>query len=109
VVAPPAPTPTTPVARLRSTTRLKVSTGAKITIVATVRAAGPTPTGKVSFTLTGAKKVTKAVRIKTGKATLVVAGRLKARLGTGKVRVRAVYTGSTTVLASEARASVNLR
>ncbi|MDR7254435.1 Zn-dependent metalloprotease [Nocardioides sp. BE266] len=110
VVTPPAPTPTpTPVVKLKSTTKLKVTTGHKVTIVATVKASGPKPTGKVSFTLKGKKKVTKAVAVKKGKATLVVTGKIAAKLGSGKVKVKAAYTGSTTVLASTAKARFNLR
>ena len=110
VVTPPAPTPTPPpVAKLTSSTKLKISTGKKVTIIAKVKAAGPKATGKVSFTLKGKKKVAKAVTVKKGKATLVVTGRIAAKLGSGKVKVKAAYTGSATVLASRARGSFTLR
>ena len=96
---PTTPVPTTPVpTKVASTTKLTVKTGSqKVTIKATVKATGAKATGKVTFKVMGKKNVTKTVKVKKGKATLVLTGKVLAKLGAGKHTVKATYKGSDTV------------
>ena len=57
----------------------------------------------------GKKNVTKTVKVKKGKATLVLKGKVLDKLGAGKHKVKATYKGSDTVARSKARTSFNLR
>ena len=107
----PTPTPTTPPATdATSTTRLKATTRrGKVTITATVSSSGPPTTGKVSFKVSGKRSVTRTVTVRNGKAVLVLKGTALRKLGRGKHRVRADYTGSAAVRASTGRTSFRLR
>lgn len=109
---PPVVTPPTPpvVTKSASRTTLEVSTGAKVKVTAKVKAAVRVG-GKVAFSLKGAgkKKVTRAVKVRKGKAVLVLTSKDLARLGTGKVKVKATYKGTDTVARSTARRTFRLR
>ncbi|CAM3743531.1 M4 family metallopeptidase [Nocardioides zeicaulis] len=110
---PPAPTPTPtppPATKAPSTTKLKVTSKAgKVTVTAKVKASGARASGKVTFKVSGKKSITKAVKVKKGKAVLVLKGKVLDKLGKGKHKVKATYKGSDTVARSKARASFNLR
>lgn len=107
----PTPTPTTPPATdATSTTSVKVRTKrGKVTITATISASGATTSGKVSFKVTGRRSVTRTVTVRRGKAVLVLKGSAVSRLGRGKHKVTAAYTGSATVRASTGRTTFRLR
>lgn len=113
VVTPPAPAPAPPAAtKTVSTTKAKakvVAGGDKVRIVATVKATGTRPTGKVSFKVSGKKAVSKTVKVTKGKAVLVLKGRVLDKLGNGRHKVKVTYTGSDTVASSKTRTSFNLR
>ncbi len=103
------PTPTTPPGQQvsESKTTLKVKTGKSVKIVATVKTAG-SATGTVTFKI-DKKAIKKTVTIKNGKATLKLSKKKLRQLGSGKHKVKASYSGSTTAKASKAKATFNLR
>ncbi|UUZ58962.1 M4 family metallopeptidase [Nocardioides sp. B-3] len=110
---PPAPTvpPAPPVVQQVSTTKVtvgKVRPGRSVKIKAIVKIATGVPTGRVTFKIDG-KKVVKTRDIANGKAILKLSRKLQFKLGRGKHRVKAIYTGSPTAMTSTGKTSFNLR
>lgn len=105
IVTPPPPPP---VNKAKSKTSLKVKVGKKVVVIATVKVGTAKGTGKVTFKVDG-KKIKKTVKLRKGKATLVIKGKKLAKLGRGKHKVKAAYSGSSTAKPSKAKKTFRLK
>lgn len=106
--APSTPMPTPTAAQAASSTKVKVRTGPRVRLIATVRSGGAAVRGKVTFAV-DRKKVVKTLRLTNGKAVLRLSAAQVRKLGGGKHTVRVTYLGSDSVQRSGARGSFRLR
>ncbi|RYB91796.1 hypothetical protein EUA93_16810 [Nocardioides oleivorans] len=104
---PGTPTPGTPT-QAGSTTSLKVVTGRKVTVVATVRVGSAKGTGSVTFSVDGTT-IRKTVVLTKGKANLTLSPKTVGRLGRGRHTVKASYPGSSSAKPSRTRTSFTLK